>query len=74
MDTFSGPEPPDEFLIRQGWARREGIWFKSNGEPVFFIDIMNAYAPLKAWVEEKTACCRDGSCATQMLIAPVENK
>ena len=70
MNTFSAPEPPEQFLIDQGWTRQGGVWFKPNGEPVFFIDIINAYPPLKAWVEEKTACCRDGSCAPELRAAP----
>lgn len=57
------PDPPDEFFIAQGWKRGDGVWWKQNGEPVFFIDLISAYPPLKAWVEERTRCCRERSCS-----------
>lgn len=59
---MNAPEPPEEFFIEQGWIRGNGLWWKPNGEPVFFVDIFNAYPPLHAWVNERTGCCRVGSC------------
>lgn len=59
---IGAPEPPEVWFIEQGWTRRDAIWWKPNGQPVFFVDTINAYAPLRAWLEKRTKCCRDGSC------------
>ena len=63
----SAPEPSQQFYIEQGWTRKGNDWLKPNGEPVFLVDIINAYPPLKAWVMEKTNWCRDGQCAATSI-------
>lgn len=66
VGPFGAPEPPEEWFIERGWILRDGVRWKPGGnEPVFFVDIINAYPPLKAWVEERTKCCRDGSCSSK---------
>lgn len=62
---MNAPEPPEQFFLDQGWTRGRGGWLKPNGEPVFFVDIINAYPPLHAWVNERTKCCRLGSCSAK---------
>jgi len=53
-DPSRAPEPPDQFYIDQGWIRRESSWVKQNGDPVYVVDIITAFPPLKAWVMERT--------------------
>lgn len=55
VGPFGAPEPPEEVFIAQGWIRTSWGWLKADGKtPVYFIDVLDAYPPLKAWVEERT--------------------
>jgi hypothetical protein len=62
QESFSAPEPPEDWFIAQGWTRGDGIWWKPNGEPVFLVDLYDRYPPLRAWIDARTKCCQDGSC------------
>lgn len=60
---FGAPEPPEAFFIAQGWIRVSWGWLQADGKtPVYFVDVMNAYPPLKAWVHERTGCPQPGCC------------
>lgn len=59
---YGAPEPPEKFFIAQGWSRAPGGWVKPDGSRVFFIDVITAYAPLRAWVHERTGCPQPGCC------------
>ena len=46
------PEVPDEVMLAQGWRMSSPqMWFKLDGTPVFFADLVRAYEPLRLWVE-----------------------
>lgn len=61
---YGAPEPEEEWFIERGWILRDGVRRKPSGEPVFFADVIAAYAPLRRWVHKKTKCWRSGSCRT----------
>ena len=53
MSGFTAPEVPRDVYIQQGWREMGGgMWFKADGSPVFFGDIVKAHKPLADWVRE----------------------
>jgi hypothetical protein len=54
LEPYNPPQPPEELFTNLGWTKRGSVWFKKNGDVVFFIDVLNAYPPLMAWVKART--------------------